>query len=385
MSAHLPLLPLPGGRRVLVYQPSCQSCTSTELESCAPTELDAFISSDEEVASSTVAVASSSASSQLVGASGGRGVLPPSGRREVGAFSHRLDVLSSSASSQLAGASGGRGVLPPSEHQEDHQQHDRDRSRSPARLPILPVQENEEGVWESGRADDYFEVPEEVEGVGEYGRADYFDVPDEVGTQLMNGSTSNIDVDVDVRGGEPRPLGVEALGRWGVGTSQRVPGPQWMSASAAEATDAGSSAAGFLLARAFRDILAPPFSSLLTLTFDGGETISELTRVGVGASGRVINAIVDDGRSFYIGITENPVNRWHEHFHTPGTSWECMEVLVQAPSSAVTKPIEQELIRQWRGHFLCTNVGTGGERASAGMPHHVYVLEGSPLLRRSAR
>ena len=113
----------------------------------------------------------------------------------------------------------------------------------------------EEGVGESGRADDYLEVPEEVEGVGESGHAGYLEVPDQaVGTQLMNGSASNIDV--DVRGGEPRPLGVEAFGRVGVGTSQTVPGPQWMSASAAEATDAGSSAAGFLLARAFRDILA---------------------------------------------------------------------------------------------------------------------------------
>ena len=255
MSAHLPHLPLRSGRRVLLYQPSCQSCTSTVLESCAPTELDA-ISSDEEVASSTVAVASSSsASSQLVGASGSRGVLPPSGHQEVGAFSHSLDVLSSSASSQfwLAEAFGRVGVFPPSGHQEDHQQLDRDRSRSPARLPILPV---EEGVGESGRADDYLEVPEEVEGVGESGHAGYLEVPDQaaVGTQLMNGSASNIDV--DVRGGEPRPLGVEAFGRVGVGTSQTVPGPQWMSASAAEATDAGSSAAGFLLARAFRDILA---------------------------------------------------------------------------------------------------------------------------------
>ena len=113
----------------------------------------------------------------------------------------------------------------------------------------------EEGVGESGRVDDYLEVPEEVEGVGESGHAGYLEVPDQaVGTQLMNGSASNIDV--DVRGGEPRPLGVEAFGRVGVGTSQTVPGPQWMSASAAEATDAGSSAAGFLLARAFRDILA---------------------------------------------------------------------------------------------------------------------------------
>ena len=384
MSAHLPHLPLRGGRRVLIYQPSCQSCTSTVEESCAPTELDAN-SSDEEVAA---AVASSSATSQLAGASsGGWDVLPPSGRREVGTFSNRLDVLSSSASSQLAGASGGQDVLPPSGHQEDHQQHDRDRSRSPARLPVLSVQgdEEEEGVGESGRADDYLEVAEEVEGVGEFARAaDDLEVPGEVDTQLMNGSASIINV--DVRGGDPWPLQVGALGRWGVGTSQQAPpGPQWMSASAAEATDAGSSAAGFLLARAFRNILAPPFSSLLTLTFDGGETISELARVGVGVSGRMINAIVDEGRSFYIGITENPVRRWHEHVHAPGTSWECMEVLVPAPSSAVTKPIEQDLIQQWGGHFLCTNVGAGGERASAGMPHYVYVLEGSALLRRSAR
>ena len=154
MSAHLPHLPLSGGRRVLIYQPSCQSCTSTVVESCAPTELD-VISSDEEVASSTIAVASSS------------------GRRDVGRSGGQdyLDLVGARLMNEVSGGgvrAWGRTVhgqhQEGGQHQEDHQQHERDRSRSrgravlraisPGRLPILPMQENEEeGVGESGRVD----------------------------------------------------------------------------------------------------------------------------------------------------------------------------------------------------------------------------------------
>ena len=141
-----------------------------------------------------------------------------------------------------------------------------------------------------------------------------------------------------------------------------------------------------MFAQAFREIVAPAVSpALLELTYEGGETLPDLIREGVGMSGRQVRSVVDAGQAFYIGITENPPRRWDEHRDTPGTSWERMTVLVQAPSSAVTKAIEQELLEQWSGKFLCHNVGKGGEHASAGGPHFVYILVGPPFLRRSAR
>ena len=212
---------------------------------------------------------------------------------------------------------------------------------------------------------------------------------EELGTQLMNGTPSDIVVDVRP---EPRPILESGDVGWGFSEESELlvsPG-QWISSMTARAlvptaAMAGSSAAGFLLAHALRDVVAPAaFPPLLTLTYEGGETLQELVRQGVEECGRQIRSIVDAGRAFYVGITENPPRRWDEHRHTRGTSWECMTVLVQAPSSAATKPIEQELLEWWGGKFLCHNVGKGGERASAGMPHFVYVLVGPPLLRSSA-
>ena len=140
-----------------------------------------------------------------------------------------------------------------------------------------------------------------------------------------------------------------------------------------------------MLTQAFRDaIIAPAFPPLLELTYEGGETLTELTRQGVGVSGRRVSSIVHEGRAFYVGITENPPRRWDEHMSATGVSWEGMEILVKAPSSALTKSIEQDLLERWGGQFLCHNIGKGGERASAGMPHFVYVLVGPPLQRRPA-
>ena len=377
MASELPLV----RRRALIYQPSNATCTSTELDS--PRESDA---------DSAVAVASSTASEPEVVVTA---VLPPPRQNGGGTGRSRSPpavAQQGRAPSSLALALP-RGPI---------------RVVSPGRLPILPVREKpeeedgeaaeREGVGASRSELQGFQVPggELRQGVGVSGvqfQGDddwaWWGGSAELGTQRMNGSPSDINVDVRP---EPRPILEEGDVGWGFADESELlvyPG-QWISSMTARAltptaTTAGSSSHGFLLGHAFRDVVAPAaFPPLLTLTYEGGETLQELVRQGVEECGRQISSIVDAGRAFYVGITENPPRRWDEHRHTRGTNWECMTVLVQAPSSAATKPIEKELLERWSGKFLCHNIGKGGERASAGMPHFVYVLAGPPLLRRSA-
>ena len=87
------------------------------------------------------------------------------------------------------------------------------------------------------------------------------------------------------------------------------------------------------------------------------------------------------GFSFYFGITENPRRRFDEHSF--GGTWGRMIVLVQASSSRTTGYLERSLIAEFRDNMYCMNVGRGGERASEGSPHLLYmVLSHARLLRR---
>ena len=86
------------------------------------------------------------------------------------------------------------------------------------------------------------------------------------------------------------------------------------------------------------------------------------------------------GGSYYWGITENPLRRWEEcHCLT----YSRMHVVAVCLTSRQTGQIERELISRSRTGHLCNNVGAGGERASAGSPHFVYLCTSSGLLRRS--
>jgi hypothetical protein len=99
---------------------------------------------------------------------------------------------------------------------------------------------------------------------------------------------------------------------------------------------------------------------------------------------RVLSAI-GGGHSFYIGITEHPRRRFDEH--CTSAAWDRMVVLVQASSSRTTAYLERGLIAEFGGRypFQCLNRGPGGERASAGSPHYLYVLLSQlSLLRRSS-
>ena len=97
---------------------------------------------------------------------------------------------------------------------------------------------------------------------------------------------------------------------------------------------------------------------------------------------RVVQGYAHAGRQVYVGITENPRRRFDEHL-AANSAWETCRVLVQAPTSRETAAIERFLISRIRDRFfLCSNYGPGGERASQGMPHFVYVVVGGSLLRR---
>ena len=111
-----------------------------------------------------------------------------------------------------------------------------------------------------------------------------------------------------------------------------------------------------------------------------GDDAAEL-EAGFSHSLASIQAIACERVTFYIGISENPQRRWAEH--AVSGHWAKMEVLVSAPSSRETGELERRLIARFSHHFLCTNAGAGGEHASPGRPHYLYVLVGqSGLLRR---
>ena len=115
---------------------------------------------------------------------------------------------------------------------------------------------------------------------------------------------------------------------------------------------------------------------------DCKSSCEQLVAREVPESRRHINAAIADGHSFYIGITENPLRRRGEHLRDDSMAWARVDLMVRARSSAMTAPIEKALVGCFKHVFLCRNLGDGGEHASAGMPHYVYLLIGPPLHRR---
>jgi len=87
---------------------------------------------------------------------------------------------------------------------------------------------------------------------------------------------------------------------------------------------------------------------------------------------RRLAAIVRLNVGFYIGITEDPRRRFAEHCER--MEWERMTILVQAASSSTTGSLERALLEDFGQSYMCLNIGRGGERASGGSPHFLYVL-----------
>ena len=133
----------------------------------------------------------------------------------------------------------------------------------------------------------------------------------------------------------------------------------------------------------------------------GGRVISRLPAVGVEGADLEAHCrrIVASKRgAFYIGITEAPMVRWagkagHRR------EWDGMDVIAAFVSSAESGAMERVLISAFTGRDRsaaplsdllgpsprrCQNIGRGGEHASVGSPHFVYVVwRFNTLLRRS--
>ena len=132
------------------------------------------------------------------------------------------------------------------------------------------------------------------------------------------------------------------------------------------------------VASAMRSILAPP-----------NRTFSEhiecrLPNAYDGHFNHCCRIINDIDVVFYIGITEDPNGRWEQHNadQTVGPMPN-MIILVEAESSRMTATLEMQLLARYLPYMRCANRSSGGERASAGSPHYLYVLRASsPLLRR---
>jgi hypothetical protein len=96
----------------------------------------------------------------------------------------------------------------------------------------------------------------------------------------------------------------------------------------------------------------------------------------------VIQRAITDRKPFYVGITERPADRMADH-RSNGFSAMCVWGF---ESSRWTASREKSLIQQYRNCGLLLNVGSGGERASIGRPHFLYVVvqkHPSQLLRRN--
>ena len=114
--------------------------------------------------------------------------------------------------------------------------------------------------------------------------------------------------------------------------------------------------------------------ALVDLT--GGTTSME---AALAACHRRVRA---ESHSYYIGITENPSRRFEEH--CSAGSWARMVLLAKASSSRETSYMERSLISTFKDAYRCMNIAPGGERASEGSPHYLYLLVGhSALLRRA--
>ena len=98
------------------------------------------------------------------------------------------------------------------------------------------------------------------------------------------------------------------------------------------------------------------------------------------------STIATQAGSFYIGITEDPLSRWYGRDGVPGhcRAYSYMIVLYEARSSSSTATLERLLIAHYHepGFLRCLNVGRGGERASAGSPHYLYVAFRQDVLIR---
>ena len=386
-------------------QTEIESCPPTEIESCPPTEI--IVDSDEEYDRelSVRAPASASAPAPLTSASA---LAPPTSEASswLGLRRSRSPVATRRSASGSQGvirvvSSGRLACLPVSERSSSSGFEGSSRRRPSGRRSTTstqqaPAERCPEGVQESGQAirivspgrrQEEVSRSQGVDHQGDEGWDVWWANDDEVlaaevGTQLMNGSAHDGYVDVNAR----EPDSIFPLGAWDFMPAEEAMLSNMYCMMPTSVQELGSvgvapSSALAVCGSLHRVVALTPITPLCDLESDAESNEEQLVSKGVEVSGCAIRAVIADGNSFYIGITENFDRRWDEHvWEFP--SWYRMDVLVRARSSAVTAPIERELIKTFKSVLLCHNSGLGGERASGGMPHYVYLLVGPPLLRR---
>jgi hypothetical protein len=101
-------------------------------------------------------------------------------------------------------------------------------------------------------------------------------------------------------------------------------------------------------------------------------------------------ARADMGLRFYVGITEDPVLRFTEpcegNMLSHSDRYASMTIVQEALSSRETAATEREVIARCEVEFpyRCNNVASGGQSASGGSPHYVYVCWQTGPLRLSS-
>ena len=86
---------------------------------------------------------------------------------------------------------------------------------------------------------------------------------------------------------------------------------------------------------------------------------------------------------YYVGITESPIRRWEAH----SRKYTTMYLVYVAETSRTTAALEMAILQRVAGGNLrCENDSLGGEAASSGSPHFLYIAtRESGLLRGKYR
>jgi hypothetical protein len=97
----------------------------------------------------------------------------------------------------------------------------------------------------------------------------------------------------------------------------------------------------------------------------------------------LLGRLVRNDCCYYVGITESPIRRWEAH----SRKYTTMYLVYVAETSRTTAALESRILHKVAfGSLMCENNSRGGEAASSGSPHYLYVATREiGLLRGSYR
>ena len=97
----------------------------------------------------------------------------------------------------------------------------------------------------------------------------------------------------------------------------------------------------------------------------------------------LLRRLVRNDSCYYVGITESPIRRWEAH----SRKYTTMYLVYVAATSRTTASLEMAILHKVAfGSLMCENNSLGGEAASSGTPHYLYVaVRESGLLRGNYR